>query len=467
MNSRFQECFSFFFAWQPSLPIFLLARAPPPLSPRPAGGRRSPLPLLPPPQVGRRNYLAVLGPPPVPAMACCCIRAAAVPRLLFRAAARPLPLPLAVSRKGFSEQSLLPITDSIESFQGPSVDNAPRIPLYDDSMSSVGSSIFSKSENVAPADPSKSRIMLVDGTSVMYRSYYKILAQLQHGQLEHADGNGDWVLTIFKALSLLLDMLELIPSHVAVVFDHDGMTFRHMLYPAYKSNRTSTPDTIVQGMQYLKASIKAMSIKVIEVPGVEADDAIGTLAVNSVSAGYKVRVVSPDKDFFQILSPSLRLLRISPRGSGMVSFGVEDFVKRYGALKPSQFVDVVALSGDKADNIPGVEGIGDVNAVKLITKFGSLENLLRSVNEVEDERIKQALISQSEQAILCKSLAILRCDLPSYMVPFKTPDLVFQKPKDDGAKFMNLLRALEAYAEGSSADVIIRRALYLWNKLES
>ncbi|XBH57244.1 uncharacterized protein [Aegilops tauschii subsp. strangulata] len=396
-------------------------------------------------------------------MACCCFRAAAVPRLLFRAAARPLQLPLAVSRK-----SVLPVTDSVESFQGPSVDHAPRIPLYDDSLPSGVSTILTNpGENVAPADPSKSRIMLVDGTSVMYRSYYKILAQLQHGQLEHADGNGDWVLTIFKALSLLLDMLEFLPSHVAMVFDHDGMTFRHMLYPAYKSNRTSTPDTIVQGMQYLKASIKAMSIKVIEVPGVEADDAIGTLAVNSVSAGYKVRVVSPDKDFFQILSPSLRLLRISPRGSGMVSFGVEDFVKRYGALKPSQFVDVVALSGDKADNIPGVEGIGDVNAVKLITKFGSLENLLRSVDEVEDQRIKQALISQSEQALLCKSLAILRCDLPSYMVPFKTPDLVFQKPKDDGAKFINLLRALEAYAEGSSADQIIRRALYLWNKLES
>ncbi|XP_047089916.1 DNA polymerase I isoform X2 [Lolium rigidum] len=401
-------------------------------------------------------------------MACCCFRAAAAPRLLFRAGARRLPLPLAVSRRAFSKQSILPTADSTESFQGPSVDHAPPIPLYDDSMPSGVSTILTNpGESVAPADPSKSRIMLVDGTSVMYRSYYKILAQLQHGQLEHADGNGDWVLTIFKALSLLLDMLEFIPSHVAVVFDHDGMTFRHMLYPAYKSNRTSTPDTIVQGMQYLKASIKAMSIKVIEVPGVEADDAIGTLAVNSVSAGYKVRVVSPDKDFFQILSPSLRLLRISPRGSGMVSFGVEDFVKRFGALKPSQFVDVVALSGDKADNIPGVDGIGDVNAVKLIIKFGSLENLLRSVNEVEDERIKQALISQSEQALLCKSLAILRCDLPSYMVPFKTPDLVFQKPKDDGAKFINLLRALEAYAEGSSADQIIRRALYLWNKLES
>ncbi|KAG8096890.1 hypothetical protein GUJ93_ZPchr0013g38008 [Zizania palustris] len=402
-------------------------------------------------------------------MACCCLRAATAPRfLLFRAAERRPPLPFAAFRKGFSEQSVLPITDLIENFQGPSVENTPRIPLYDDSLpSSVLATLLNPSDSASCADPSKSRIMLVDGTSVMYRSYYKILAQLQHGQLEHADGNGDWVLTIFKALSLLLDMLEFIPSHAAVVFDHDGMTFRHMLYPAYKSNRISTPDTIVQGMQYLKASIKAMSIKVIEVPGVEADDVIGTLAVNSVSAGCKVRIVSPDKDFFQILSPSLRLLRIASRGSGMVSFGVEDFVKRYGALKPSQFVDVLALSGDKADNIPGVEGIGDINAVKLITKFGSLENLLKSVDEVEDERIKQALISQSEQAILCKSLATLRSDLPFYMVPFKTSDLVFQKPKDDGVKFIKLLRALEAYAEGSSADQIIRRSAYLWNKLDS
>ncbi|KAG2542302.1 DNA polymerase I-like isoform X1 [Panicum virgatum] len=423
-------------------------------------------------------------------MACCFLRAAVAPRLLLyrtAAASRQLPSPLTILRKGFSEQSVLPITDSIESFQGPSVQNTPRIPLYDDSISSgILDTLSNPTEGVTRADPSNGRIMLVDGTSVMYRSYYKILAQLQHGQLEHADGNGDWVLTIFKALSLLLDMLEFIPSHAAVVFDHDGvpyghytampskdchmakgMTFRHMMYPAYKSNRTPTPDTVVQGMQYLKASIKAMSIKVIEVPGVEADDVIGTLAVNSVSAGYKVRIVSPDKDFFQILSPSLRLLRIAPRGSGMVSFGVEDFVKRYGALKPSQFVDVVALSGDKADNIPGVEGIGDVNAVKLITKFGSLENLLKSKDEVEDERIKQALISQEEQAILCKSLATLRSDLPSYMVPFKTADLVFQKPQDDGTKFIKLLRALEAYAEGSSADPIIRRATYLWNKLKS
>ncbi|XP_043704657.1 DNA polymerase I isoform X2 [Telopea speciosissima] len=308
------------------------------------------------------------------------------------------------------------------------------------------------------------RVMLIDGTSVLYRAYYKLLARLHHGSLLSADGNGDWVLTIFTALSLIIDVLELMPSHVAVVFDHDGLNFRHTLYPSYKSNRDPTPDTVIQGLQFLKASIKAMSIKVIEVPGVEADDVIGTLAINSVAAGFKVRIVSPDKDFFQILSPSLRLLRIAPRGTELVSFGLEDFVKKYGSLKPSQFVDIVSLMGDKSDNIPGVEGIGEVHAVKLITKFGNLENLLKCTDQVDEERMRKALTLNAEQAILSKNLAILRSDLPFYMVPFTTRDLVFRKPEDNGEKFTSLLTAISAYAEGFSADHIIRRAFSLWGK---
>ncbi|CAB4263801.1 unnamed protein product [Prunus armeniaca] len=208
-----------------------------------------------------------------------------------------------------------------------------------------------------------------------------------------------------------------------------------------------------------------MSIKVIEVPGVEADDVIGTLAVRSVDTGYKVRVVSPDKDFFQILSPSLRLLRIAPRGFDMVSFGMEEFAKKYGTLQPSQFVDVISLVGDKCDNIPGVDGIGNVHAVQLITKFGTLENLLHCVDQVEEERIRKILITSADQALLSKNLALLRSDLPFYMVPFTTKDLAFQKPEDNGEKFTSLLTAISAYAEGFSADPIIRRAFYLWNKL--
>ncbi|KAJ4954389.1 hypothetical protein NE237_011172 [Protea cynaroides] len=327
------------------------------------------------------------------------------------------------------------------------------------------------------------RVMLIDGTSVLYRAYYKLLARLHHGNLSSADGNGDWVLTIFTALSLIIDVLEFMPSHIAVVFDHDGvpfghssvpskekyrakgLNFRHTLYPSYKSNRDPTPDTVIQGLQFLKASIKAMSIKVIEVPGVEADDVIGTLAVNSVAARFKVRIVSPDKDFFQILSPSLRLLRIAPRGTELVSFGLEDFLKKYGSLKPSQFVDIVSLMGDKSDNIPGVEGIGEVHAVKLITKFGNLENLLKCADQVEEERIRKALMLNAEQAILSKNLAILRSDLPFYMVPFTTRDLLFKKPEDNGEKFTSLLTAISAYAEGFSGDYVIRRAFSVWGKL--
>ncbi|KAL8141821.1 hypothetical protein V2J09_014853 [Rumex salicifolius] len=311
---------------------------------------------------------------------------------------------------------------------------------------------------------SDDRLMLIDGTSVIYRAYYKLLAKLQHGYLTHADGNGDWVLTIFTALSLIIDVLEFIPSHVAVVFDHDGfrqtsistkdcivakgLNFRHTLYPSYKSNRPPTPDTIVQGLQYLKASIKSMSIKVIEVPGVEADDVIGTLATKSVESGYKVRVVSPDKDFFQILSPSLRLLRIAPRGHNMVSFGLEEFAGKYGSLQPNQFVDVAALAGDKSDNIPGVAGIGSVNAVRLITEYGSLEKLLQNVDKVQPDHIREALIKNTDIANLSKNLVMLRCDLPFYMVPFATEDLEFKYPEDNGEKFTNLLTAISAYAEG-------------------
>lgn len=349
----------------------------------------------------------------------------------------------------------------------------------------LASTLFKREEKTVNSNPSDGRVMLIDGTSIIYRAYYKLLAKLHHGHLSHADGNGDWVLTIFSALSLIIDVLMFIPSHVAVVFDHDGVSFgqtcnssnesfkgkglnfRHTLYPAYKSNRPPTPDTIVQGLQYLKASIKAMSIKVIEVPGVEADDVIGTLAVRSVDSGYKVRVVSPDKDFFQILSPSLRLLRIAPRGFDMVSFGMEDFAEKYGSLQPSQFVDVISLVGDKSDNIPGVHGIGNVHAVQLITKFGTLENLLQCVDQVEEERIRKALIENADQALLSKNLALLRSDLPLYMVPFATKDLTFQKPEDNGEKFTSLLTAISAYAEGFSADPIIRRAFYLWNKLEN
>lgn len=396
----------------------------------------------------------------------------------------PYPIPVC-HVKGFTKSSQSLQQDVV---RFPSVSSHGNAETPTESARRIGQCLFvnpvDSTGEAVNSSPSNGRVMLIDGTAVIYRAYYKLLAKLHHGYLSHADGNGDWVMTIFTALSLIIDVLEFVPSHVAVVFDHMGITFgessissketvmskginfRHTMYPSYKSNRGPTPDTVIQGLQYLKASIKAMAINVIEVPGVEADDVIGTLGLKSVEAGYKVRVVSPDKDFFQILSPSLRLLRIAPRGDEMVSFGLEDFAKKYGTLKPSQFVDVVALVGDKSDNIPGVPGIGDVHGVQLITEFGSLEELLSNVDKVQQDHIREALRANADLARLSKNLAMLRSDLPPYMVPFDTQDLIFRKPEDNGEKFTTLLKAISAYAEGYSADPIIRRALYLWQKLD-
>ncbi|CAI0419809.1 unnamed protein product [Linum tenue] len=176
----------------------------------------------------------------------------------------------------------------------------------------------------------------------------------------------------------------------------------------------------------------------------------------------QVRVVSPYRDFFQIISHSLRLLHLVPREWAL--FVMKDFAEQYLSLKPSQSVDMISLVGDKAANIPAVDGIGDVHALQLINRFGTLENLLQCVDQVAEERIKKDLITHADQAVLSKELAILRCDLPDYMF---NEDLEFRRPADNGKKFTSLLNAISAYAKGLSADPVIRRASYLWKRLDS
>ncbi|KAJ7534801.1 hypothetical protein O6H91_12G004000 [Diphasiastrum complanatum] len=311
----------------------------------------------------------------------------------------------------------------------------------------------------------RERIILVDGNAILYRAYYKVMTQVHYGKLGDVDSEGDWVLTVFTTLSTVLRLLELYPSHIAVIFDHTGLTFRHTLFPAYKGNRPPTPDTLQQGLHYIKPALLAMAMKVIEVPGVEADDVIGTLALTAVAAGMKVRIASPDKDFFQILSSELRLLRFVPRGSGIVSFGIEEFAQRYGNLKPSQFVDVMALVGDKVDNIPGVVGIGEKTAIQLISQYGSLEKVLEERNDVTIQRARKCLLEEKGEALLSKRLVALRADLPSYMIPYSLKDLSLQKPDDGGENFFQLLKAMASYVDGPYFNDLQQRSLDFWKKV--
>eukprot|EP00249_Psilotum_nudum_P018846 c26986_g1_i5 orf=523-1266(-) len=244
---------------------------------------------------------------------------------------------------------------------------------------------------------------------------------------------------------------------------HTGLTFRHTMFPAYKMNRLPTPDTIVQSLQYLKPALLAMAIKVIEVPGVEADDVIGTLAISAVTAGMKVRVLSPDKDFFQIISPSLRLLRFVPRGSGIVSFGIEEFSQRFGSLQPSQFIDYLALVGDRVDNIPGVQGIGEKTAVQLIELFGSLEKLVQDRDKVQNKKAREGLLADNGEVLFTKRLVTLRTDLPYHMVPFTLDEFACKKPEDGGEKYMNLINAMGSFVDKSITSSLESRTRDLWS----
>lgn len=203
----------------------------------------------------------------------------------------------------------------------------------------------------------------------------------------------------------------------------------------------------------------------IEVPGVEADDVIGTLSLQAVELGMKVRVASLDKDFFQILSPQLRLLRFQQKGSGFSSFGVEDFKLRYPGLNPSQFVDVQALVGDVADNVPGVRGIGEVTARKLISQFGTLENLIEQRNIVTQTRARNSLLEDKGQVFLSKYLLLLKLNIPDFAMGCSLQNLTSQGPQDGGRSFSGLIDAFGAIVGPEVASDLLERMFEYWRKL--
>ncbi|CAM6106182.1 unnamed protein product [Calypogeia fissa] len=321
-------------------------------------------------------------------------------------------------------------------------------------------------------DASESRLILVDGKAIVYRAYYKISAKIFHGSLRKMTSqdlpeNSSWdsIMTTVVALTEILNLLELQPSHAAVVFDFPGLTFRHSAFPEYKSHRLATPDTVRHSVRDTKYALLGMGVKVIEVPGVEADDVIGTLSLQAVETGMKVRVASQDKDFFQILSPQLRLLRFRTKGSGFLSFGVAEFNLRYPGLQTSQFVDMQALVGDVADNIPGVRGIGDVTARKLIIQYGTLENLLDLRNKIAQTRARNGLLEDDGQALLSKYLLLLKLNVPEFAIGCSLRNLNCREPEDGGKSFAGLMDAFGAIVGPEVGADLLERTLEYWRKL--
>jgi len=243
-------------------------------------------------------------------------------------------------------------------------------------------------------------LYLVDGSSYIHRAY--------HAVRNLSNSKGLPTNAIFGFSRMLLKLLgDKKPCQLAVVLDAKGPTFRHALYDEYKATRPPAPEDLVAQFPYIRSVVQGLGLAMIEKEGYEADDIIGTLARVGEEEGYKVVVVSGDKDFRQIISPSVALW--DTMKDRVTTY--DSFMEEYG-LEPEQMIDVMGLSGDSSDNIPGVPGVGEKTAIELVRQFGTLEKVLENAEHLRKAKLKESLAQAREDALLSKKLVTLDLHVP-------------------------------------------------------
>ncbi len=249
------------------------------------------------------------------------------------------------------------------------------------------------------------RLFLLDAYALIYRSYY---AFIKNPRINSKGVNTSAILGFVNTLEELLKKEN--PSHIAVAFDPHGPTFRHEAYEQYKAQREETPEAIRYSVPIIKEIIGAYNIPCIEVPGFEADDVIGTLAKLAEKEGFDTYMMTPDKDYGQLVSPHIFMYR--PRfGGDFEILGADEIKTKYGIERPEQVIDILGLMGDSSDNIPGCPGVGEKTAVKLITDFGNIDNLLANTDQLKGA-LKTKVESNREQIEFSRFLATIRTDVP-------------------------------------------------------
>ncbi len=243
-------------------------------------------------------------------------------------------------------------------------------------------------------------VYLVDASMFIHRSYHAIRS------LTTRDGRPTnavygFVATINKLLR------EKKPKYIALAFDAKGPNFRHELYPEYKANRPPMPEDLVAQQEPIRRIVEAMGLKSLETTGLEADDLIASLAARFESQGFEVVIVSADKDFYQLLSDRVTMYDPNPkRERTMTPAEVEEKV----GIPADRFLDAQGLMGDSTDNIPGVPGVGEKTAAKLIAQFGDMENLFANLDQVKQQKLREKLRDHQEAAFLSRDLARLKTD---------------------------------------------------------
>ena len=243
------------------------------------------------------------------------------------------------------------------------------------------------------------KIVLVDGSSYVYRAFYA-LPPLTSPKGEPTGAIYGFIRMIAKLIN------ELKPEYIAVAFDHPGKTFRHKEFKEYKATRKETPDELKSQIPKIKKILKLWGIKVLEIPGYEADDLIATLAKKAEEKGFEVIIVTPDKDMLQLVNQNIKVL--NPINEYL--FNREKVKEKYG-IYPEQFIDYLSLIGDTVDNIIGVHGVGPKTAQKLLEKFQNIEGIYENIDQLK-EKLKNAFEEAKERVQLNKKLIKLKTDAP-------------------------------------------------------
>ena len=248
------------------------------------------------------------------------------------------------------------------------------------------------------------RLFLLDAYALIYRSYY---AFLKNPRINSKGLNTSAIMGFVNTLNEVITKEQ--PTYMAVAFDH-GKTFRHEAFPAYKAQREETPEDIRASVPIIKDILEAYHIPVLQADGFEADDVIGTLATAAGREGIETYMLTPDKDYGQLVGDNVYIYR--PRhGGGYDTLGESEVTQKYGIATTAQVIDLLALMGDSADNFPGCPGVGEKTAAKLITQFGSIDNMLAHTDEIKG-KLREKVEGAVDDIRMSRFLATIRTDVP-------------------------------------------------------
>ena len=249
------------------------------------------------------------------------------------------------------------------------------------------------------------KLFLVDGHALVFKMYYAFLGRPM------VNSKGVDTSILFGFTKYLLELIDREhPSHIAVSFDPPGGTFRNLMYPEYKANRGETPQLVIDALEPLVAIVKALDIPVLMIPGFEADDVIGSMAKRSAAEGFDVYMVTPDKDYGQLVEPHILQYKPGKSGSDNEVLGPREICEKWGIERPEQVIDILTVCGDSSDNVPGVQGVGPVGASKLLLKYGSVDGIYEHLDELTERQ--QALFRAAQDHIsLSRELVTIKTDI--------------------------------------------------------